>query len=306
MIVDAHMHLWRKIDGMVGGKTPVRPLGNGMIQVGAARMLGMPATHLDCSAPAEWAVSEFDAAGVDGGVVVQEYLDGQQNDYLLEVQARYPSRFFVHALPNFWNREGVARETAALFDRGFRGLKLPANHLAAGDVRLDDAGFMPIWDRMEAEGKVLAVDLCEGESQVPAMENILRHHPALHVALGHFGMVNRRGWPGQLRLCRHEHVYMETGGIVWLFRHEGYPFPGALAAIRKAKQEVGIDKLMWGSDWPRAMVDFTYRQSLDFIRREESLDASCKELLLGGNAARLYGLSLSGQPREPVPLITEG
>jgi hypothetical protein len=307
MIVDAHMHIWNKLDGRIGGKTPVVPLGNGMIRIGEATMLGMPATHLDCSARAEWVVAEFDAAGVDVGVVVQEYLDGEQNAYVQEVQQRFPGRFFVHGLPDFFQPDHVAQEAADLLALGFRGLKLPGGHLALAKIALDDPQFMPIWEQMAAEGQVLSVDLSEGQEQVPQMENILQRYPKLHVAIGHFGMVTRGGWPGQLHLCRHENVYMETGGIIWLCRQEGYPFHRAIEAIHQAHEEVGVEKLMWGSDWPRTMVDFTYRQSLDFIRKEENgLSDAEKRLLLGENAARLYRLPTPTVQRGPAALITEG
>ena len=158
----------------------------------------------------------------------------------------------------------------------------------------------------EEYGYVLAVDLSEGEVQVPEMENILARCPKLCVSLGHFGMVNRGGWPGQLHLCHHENVYLDMGGIIWLYRQEGYPFPGAIDAIHRAKKEVGIEKLMWGSDWPRTMIDFTYRQSIDFIRTDESLTNREKQLMLGENAARLYNLPEPNTKRGPVTLVTEG
>ena len=83
------------------GEFPVRPLESGMISIGEEKMLGMPAVFKECQALAEYVVGEFDASGVQAGVVVQEYLDGPQNDYLLSVQRNYPGRFFFHALPNF-------------------------------------------------------------------------------------------------------------------------------------------------------------------------------------------------------------
>ena len=195
-------------------------------------------------------MSEFNAAGVDMGVVVQDYMDGVQNDYARRAASQFVGRLIVHALPNYWETDNAAKETEQLLAAGYCGLKLPAEHLL-GTIRLDDARLMPIWNHMEQMQVVLAVDLAEGVSQVGEMENILSKYPKLRVAIGHFGMVNRGGWPGQLRLARHENVYLETGGIVWLYRAEGYPFPGAIAAIMRAKEEVGIEKLMWGSDWPR-------------------------------------------------------
>jgi L-galactono-1,5-lactonase len=304
MIVDAHLHVWNRLDGKIGNQTSVVPLSGGMIRIGDREMLGMPAYLLDCRALADYVVSEFNAAGVDMGVVVQDYMDGVHNDYLLDVRAAFPGRFFAHALPNYWDADHVAQESQALFRQGFRGLKLPAEHLL-GKITLDDPRLMRIWSVMEESRHVLAVDLSEGQQQVAEMEHILKSFPKLCVALGHFGMVNRGGWPGQLRLARHENVYLETGGIVWLYRHEGYPFPGALDAIVRAKQEVGIEKLMWGSDWPRTMIDFTYRQSLDFVRKTVALTENEKQLLLGGNARRLYQFPEPNTSRRPVPLITE-
>ena len=231
-------------------------------------------------------------------------LDGPQNDYLLSVQSDYPGRFFFHALPNFFNRDEVVSESRNLFERGFRGLKLCGGHLLR-KVDLDDEVFFPLWELMESEGYVLSVDFSEGEIQVPQFEIILSKFPSLKVAIGHFGMPNRGGWPGQLNLCHHENVYMECGGIIWLYRSEGYPFNQALETIKKAASEVGYSKLMWGSDWPRTMVDFTYRQSLDFIREDDSIDECDKELFLGINVENLYGLKLENL-NSPTLLITEG
>lgn len=305
MIIDAHIHIWDRIDGKIANEIPVVALAGGMIRMGQNEMLGMPAYLIDGAAPAECVISEFNAAGVDVGVVVQDYMDGVQNDYARTAASRFPGRLIVHALPNYWDLEQVAAECESLLTAGYCGLKLPAEHLL-GKIRLDDRRLMPIWERMEQLQAVLAVDLAEGESQVAEMENILARCPKLPVAIGHFGMVNRRGWPGQLKLARWDNVYLETGGIIWLYRGEGYPFPGALDAIVRAKAEVGIEKLMWGSDWPRTMIDFTYRQSLDFVRTADALTERDKLLLLGDNARRLYRLEPPPVSRRAVALVTEG
>lgn len=307
MIVDAHLHIWKKIHGQVNGQIPVVPLGKGMIRIGKNKVLGLPPYHLDGSNPAEWVLATFDAFGVDVGIIVQEYLDGEQNDYLLRVARRYPDRFFMHGLPNFFAVNQVARESSRLFRRGFRGIKLPAMHLAATGIPLNHAAFMPIWEEMEEKGYVLAVDLATGADQVPQMEGILAHCPQLRVAIGHFGMVTRGDWIQQIRLARHAHVYVETGGIIWLFRKEGYPFRGATKAIQRAKREVGVKKLMWGSDWPRTMIDFAYRQAIEFVRQEPNGFTKIeKRLLLGENAARLYRLCRPSAKRFPSKLVTEG
>lgn len=304
MIVDAHLHLWDRVHGRVHGETPVTPQRDGVIRIGEQAVLGMPAYMHDCRATVEHLIAEMDAAGVDAAVVVQEYLDGEQNDYLLDVAQRFPGRFFMHALPNWFDSDGIADEVEALLNRGFKGVKMPAHHLI-GKIDLDDKRFTPVYAMLENAGCVLAVDLSEGQDQVQPMRRVLDQHPTLKVALGHFGMPTRDGWPGQLELCRYENVFIETGGIIWLYREQGYPFPDAIDAIEQAVKRIGDDKIMWGSDWPRTMVDFTYRQSIEFILSSERFNQTQKAKLLGENAAKLYRLPKPDSPRRPVKLITE-
>lgn len=305
MIVDAHMHIWQQVHGRVGRTTSVVPIRDGVVKIGDRAVLNMPPYMHECRALAEHVLAEFDAAGVEAGVVVQEYLDGEQNGYLLDTVARHPGRFFIHGLVDFFDPDAALEAADRLFAQGFRGLKIPGMHLE-GAVALDDSRLMPIYRQMEDAGFVLAVDLAEGAGQVPMMRKILDRHPQLNVAIGHFGMVNRGGWPDQLELCRYPNVFIETGGIVWLYRDEGYPFPSALDAILHAAEAVGPEKIMWGSDWPRTMVDFTYRQSLDFVRLSPRLTPGLKAAILGNNAARLYGLAPPTATRRPIDLITEG
>jgi predicted TIM-barrel fold metal-dependent hydrolase len=307
MIIDAHMHIWDHVDGLVGGgKVPVKALGNGRVAHGKKVVQGMPATFVDCKAKAEMAVAEFDGAGVDTGVMVQEFLDGEQNDYCVTSVKRFPERFFVHGLVNWYDPKAAVKEAKALLGKGFRGIKLPAQHLPKSQ-RIDDQAYFPIYAAMHDAGAVLAVDLVAGDAQSAQLDTVLRQWPKLRVAIGHMGLVTRGDWYSQILLCRYENVYVETGGIIWLFRDEGYPFPGAAEAIRLAAKRIGFEKIMWGSDWPRTMVDFTYRQSLDWLRVfDHGFTEEQKALLLGGNAARLYKLKTPKKQREPWALITEG
>jgi len=149
------------------------------------------------------AVAEFDAAGVDVGVVVQEYMDGEQNDYVLEVQKQFPGRFFMHGIPDYFNPEPDCQTSRRSLQARLQGLKLPGGHLAFANVPLDEPRYMPIYEQMAGEGHVLAVDLSEGEGQVSMMENILKRCPKLRVAIGHFGMVNRK-LAGTVEPVRHE------------------------------------------------------------------------------------------------------
>ena len=75
------------------------------------------------------------------------------------------------------------------------------------------------------------------------------------------------------------------------YNSEFYPFPSAISAIREAADLVGIDRLMWGSDYPRTITAITYRMSYDFVLKSPELSDNDKSLFLGGNARRFYGFT---------------
>lgn len=62
----------------------------------------------------------------------------------------------------------------------------------------------------------------------------------------------------------------------------------------------GIDKLMWGSDYPRTMVEITYKMSFDFIVKSKEMTESEKSKFLFENAKSFYGFeNLSECPEIP-------
>ena len=141
---------------------------------------------------------------------------------------------------------------------------------------------------MEQQDIILGIELMDGDSQVGQMEEIIQEFPQLKVAIGHFGMVTRHDWMSQIRLARHANVFIESGGITWLFNDEFYPFPSAIKAIREAADEVGWTKLMWGSDYPRTITAITYKMSYDFVTKSKELTDEQKQLFLCDNAKRLF------------------
>lgn len=307
MLVDAHMHLWDRIAGRLGNEK-VKPLRNGIVLIGKRQIQGMPSWFLDCRNTAEMAISAFDDAGVDTGIVTQEYLDGNQNEYLLKVMRKYPGRFFVHGLIDFRAPSNLKAGFRKAVAQGFKGIKCPAMPLPELKPRvyLDDPKIMEIWEEMESRGMVLSVDLAPGSTQVPEMRRVIKRFPKLKIAIGHFGLVTMGDWLSQIRLAEFPGVYIECGGLVWLFRKEGPPFKTAQEKIRQAARAVGADKLMWGSDYPRTMTDFTYRQSLEFATSGcEFFTEKEKAGFLGENAAGLYNLPHPSKKRKPRIRITE-
>ena len=289
IIIDAHSHLWLKLDTVVEG-LPIRTLENGRsLFMGEVRQM-LPPFMTDGVNSAEVFLSNMDYAQVSAAVVTQEFIDGFQNDYLAEVAARYPDRFFVCGMCEF-RKPGYLDQARQLIARGFKGIKIPAQRLLLkeGRVRLNCEEMMQMFHVMEQNGVLLSIDMADGATQVGELEEVIQECPKLKVAIGHFGMVTRPQWEEQIKLARHPHVRIESGGITWLFNDEFYPFKGAVRAIREAAELVGFEKLMWGSDYPRTITAITYKMSYDFILKTTEMTQEEKALFLGKNAERFYG-----------------
>lgn len=289
IIIDVHSHLWLKQDTVVE-ELPIRTLENGRsLFMGEVRQM-LPPFMTDGVNSAEVFLSNMDYAQVSAAVVTQEFIDGFQNDYLAEVATRYPDRFFVCGMCEF-RKPGYLDQARQLIAKGFKGIKIPAQRLLLkeGRVRLNCEEMMQMFHLMEQNGVLLSIDMADGDTQVGELEEVIQECPKLKVAIGHFGMVTRSQWKEQIKLARHPHVRVESGGITWLFNDEFYPFKGAVRAIREAAELVGFEKLMWGSDYPRTITAITYRMSYDFVSKSAELTEREKALFLGENARSFYG-----------------
>lgn len=279
-IIDSHSHLWLRQDALVDGQA-VRTLeGNGSRSLffGEERQM-LPPFMIDGRNTAEVFLSNMDYAQVAAAVVVQEVIDGCQNDYLTEVQRKWPDRFFCMGMCH------TEDEAARLKAAGLKGIAIPGHRLS---TPLHD--MMPMFKYMEREGMVLSMCLGEDERQIAEMGEIIEECPNLKVAIGHFGMVTTSAFESQVKLALHgKNVMIESGGITWLFNAEFYPFPSAVDSIKQAADWVGIDRLMWGSDYPRTITAITYRMSYDFIQKSSEMSDADKAAFLGGNAKRFYG-----------------
>lgn len=291
-IIDAHAHLWLRQDTMVNGKS-IRTLPNGRCDFMGEERQMLPPFMIDGKNTAEIFLSNMNYAQVSAAVITQEFIDGNQNSYLREVERNWPDRFFVCGLCEF--REAAFYEEAnRLIDEGFKGITIPAHRLPLENgkrVWLNSPEMMDMFRLMEKKGVILSITLADGDLQTGEMEEVIQECPDLKIAIGHFGMVTTKGWLQQIKLARHENVMVESGGITWLFNSEFYPFPGAVKAILEAADIVGIDKLMWGSDYPRTITAITYRMSYDFILKSNQFSDNDKMAFLGGNARRFYGFN---------------
>lgn len=303
LIIDAHSHLWLRQDTSWNG-LPIRTLRNGRSLFLGEEVQMLPPFMTDGRNTAETFLSNMDYAQVSAAVVVQELIDGLQNDYLTEVSLHYPDRFFVCGMADYL-RDGFYEQAHLLIANGFRGMAVPAHRLLGRSLNSEE--MMRMFRLMEARNVILSITLADGDRQIGELKEVIAECPRLKIAIGHLGMASppvtppweTPHWRQQILLARHPNVMIESGGITWLYNSEFYPFPSAVRAIREAADLVGMDRLMWGSDYPRTITAITYRMSYDFILKSKEISDGDKRLFLGKNARHFYGFG----PLPELPYI---
>ena len=224
---------------------------------------------------AERLLANMDFAQVAGAVVTQEYIDGNQDGYLREVRKAFPDRFRVTAL---YEEKPLGSLT------GSDGIKICGGRLAEQDL----TKHAEVFARADAEHLFIAIDMADGDTQTASLREMAEQYPSLRIAIGHFGMVTRPGWQEQIKLARLPNVRVESGGITWLFNSEFWPYPSAAKAIAEARDLCGMEKLMWGSDYPRTMTAITYRMSWDFVMKSTLLTEEEQRMFFHNNAKDFY------------------
>ena len=275
MIIDAHAHLWKKQNGIVNGK-PVFDIGGGRSNFGGEIKQMMPPYMTDGENNIERFIANMDYACVSGAVITQEYIDGNQDEYLKGCKKSYENRLKICTL---------YEEKEMLDISYFDGIKICAGRLTDKNLLNHIEPFRLANDN----GKFISIDLADGNEQTEMMREIIKQFPNLRIAIGHFGMVTRENWLSQIELAKNKNVFIESGGITWLFNEEFYPYPSGVDAINQAADLVGFDKLMWGSDYPRTMTAITYKMSFDFVIKTDKISEENKMKFLGENAVKFYG-----------------
>ena len=293
-MIDAHSHLWLRQDTKWNG-LEIRTTQNGRSMFLGEEVQMLPPFMTDGQNTAEVFLSNMDYAQVQAAVVVQEFIDGLQNNYLAAVQRRFPDRFFCFGMADYL-KDGFYEQALHLMAvQKFRGMAIPGHRLLGRSLTSPE--MMKMFRLMEANDRLLSITLADGDEQVAQLREVIQECPSLKIAIGHLGMANppespcwdNPSWQEQIKLARNKNVMVESGGITWLYNSEFYPYPSAVRAIREAADLVGMEKLMWGSDYPRTITAITYRMSYDFITKSSEMTDVEKRLFLGENARRFYG-----------------
>jgi predicted TIM-barrel fold metal-dependent hydrolase len=95
-------------------------------------------------------------------------------------------------------------------------------------------------------------------------------------------------WKAMVQLGRKDNVFIGFSAIFCLME-EAYPCPSSLQMLREVIDQVGDEKVLWGTDIPTTMGRYTFRQMMDLILEHAgSLDDEGKNNIMGLNAFRFF------------------
>jgi predicted TIM-barrel fold metal-dependent hydrolase len=270
-----------------------------------------PPCLADWAAPAEMMTAEMDIAGVDMGVLQHDHLYGSLNEYYGDAMRRFPRRFIGLAQIHEWKADRPEEHELlrrAVSELGNRGLYFSVEPFALGNYadHLDDAKLEPLWNVVRELGISVWFYLHSRRSNrfaaymthVAELDRWSAAHPDIPAVWTHgldIGFFKKSDQtcrlPDQvLSILRRPHMSFEwLGQAFW----PEYPWVGAQEMIRQLREELGgVQKMLWGTDNPYAGTYWcTYRQAIDYIRLHcDFLSREEKDLILGGNAARLFGI----------------
>lgn len=256
------------------------------------RQYGRKAGVLPDTSPAEtasWFIERLEAAGVAGAVVMSLAPDNQwMREFLKAANGTLVGSTRIDPR----SPDAVAlleREVAA----GFRGVKLLPVNMA---YRLSDPVCGPFFDKLEEFGLPCTIHYgvsVDATSDLRFADPIdlspvARDHPGIPFVIAHFGA----GWFAQVLRLAYQcpNVHVDTSGTNnWL--DNAVPRMTLSEVFDISLTALGPERILFGTD---SGTTAPYREWIAFQQRRilEELGASAhdRDLVLRGNAARLFGL----------------
>jgi L-fuconolactonase len=273
-IIDAHFHLWRYDSGEYGWISE---------DMAVLRRDYLPASLLE----------EFHANGVRGGIVVQARQTLAETEWLIELRRGAPEILGVVGWVDLCSpsvRDDLAR---------FEGELVGVRHILQAEK--DDAfmlreSFVRGLTVLSERG--LAYDLLIFPRHLANAEALVSRLPDLRFVVDHLAKPFIRDrqiepWASALRrLARFPNVSCKLSGLVTEADFRAFTREDLRPYLEIALDAFGPERLLFGSDWPVCLVAASYSTVAAVVQGFiERLAPTERAAVLGGNAARWYGLA---------------
>lgn len=275
-IIDAHAHVAQYIAGFTS-KGELRAVGQGKAQYSTGEIFQMfPPEMGDIGVSPEALLKVMDENDVEKAVLLQGNWLGFHNQYTYEAVIKYPERFVGAATydPFCVNVEAVKKR---LFDD--LGFKIVKFELSTGSglmanrppVYLDGTVMKGCYAHAREKGLTVVMDIGRPNCpcwQVDALASAISKYPEVTFVICHL-LAPQRGdvqiLSDALQKLKMPNVYFDLASLANNQKPESFPYPTAAKHLETAKNTVGADRLMFGSDMPSALARDSYTYLKDYI-----------------------------------------
>lgn len=273
--IDAHQHYWDPARGDYGWLTP------------ALTPLYRPYGPTDLAPTlARWRI--------DGTVLVQAAPTRAETEWLLALAERTSSVLGVVGWIDFEKADDVAALAGLAAHRKLVGLR-PMIQNIADDAWVTRADLDPAFEALIAQD--LVFDALTFPRHLPHLLERLARHPQLRCVVDHGSKPQIRDrafddWARDMtRVARETRACVKLSGLV---TEAGANWSGADLApyVDHLIDVFGPQRLLFGSDWPVCLLASSYDRWIETVEGFLAhLTDQERAAVMGGNAARLYGLS---------------
>lgn len=238
---------------------------------------------------------EFDAVGVDRAVIVQAAKSRWDNLWYLRLAEQYD---YIGAVIGWVDLDAPADVVGAALDeycqhRAFRGVRATAENVDKVDWLAQPAVRAAL---SEVARRGLVLDLLVRTPHLPYVPRLAEEFPQLPLVIDHLAKPalasgDLDGWRrGMAALARYPNIWCKVSGLLT----EAGPAPSVeriRPAVQFARDTFGLERLLWGSDWPVCLLAADYQTTFRTVREAFGpLTAVERAAVFGGNAVRCYRL----------------
>ena len=246
---------------------------------------------LPVEAPIENEVAQLHDFGLKYAVLINPRFYGWDNSYISYSLHRYPKLFVAHGLIDPLDPNVTDRLRYWIREHGFQGMRFsPLYHPKA--TWLNSKEHYPLW--REAERLQAVFNFYILPHQMPMLEDMAGRLPGVKVVIDHLGKPDLKQsdpWAEFRKMFR-----LKRFPNVWVSASEPYeislvkyPYRDIVPFYKATYEEFGPKQLIWGTGYPRPRWELPMDQELEFVERYlEFLSVSDRELMLGGNALRIW------------------
>lgn len=300
MIIDAHAHVYEILAGY-GARGEYRPLGKGrgIWATGEIEQF-FPEEYGDLGFHTETLKQLMEENGVDHAVLLQGGNYGFHNDYAAEAARKYPDKFTAVGTLDPCGCKAEKILDRFIREYGFKALKFELSQSWGltgyhPGLRLTDPCFAPILERANQEGMTITIDMGPMSNSSFDTDQLMvaqKQYPNVMFVMTHCFFPCKDGKNDyrlqKMKELAADNFVFDIANLPLFVYPEPCPFPSQQEFVRKAKDLVGANRLLWGTDLPCTFLKFTYKEMIEFVTRGNVFTDDEIDLIMAENAKVAY------------------